>query len=83
MHSKQRYKICICLVILGELNLFEITSLGLQYHFTEKFGCNQSGFTKVRIFLIPLESENFKFPFSTKNSLTWRVKCEKLNFRKS
>ena len=36
MHSKQRFKICICLVILGELNLFEIKSLGLQYHFPEK-----------------------------------------------
>ena len=26
------------------------------------------------------ESENFRFPFSAKNSLTWpAVKCEKLN----
>ena len=29
------------------------------------------------------ESENFKFPFSTKVSLTQGVKYEKLNFRKS
>ena len=29
------------------------------------------------------ESEKFKFPFSTKISLTWGVKCEKLNLRKS
>ena len=25
------------------------------------------------------ESEKFRFPFSTKISLTWEVKCEKLN----
>ena len=30
-----------------------------------------------------LESENFRFPFSKKNSVTWVVKYEKLNFRKS
>ena len=31
-----------------------------------------------------LESENFKFLFSKKNSLTWEVlKYEKLNFKKS
>ena len=29
------------------------------------------------------ESENFRFHFSTKISLTWGVKCEKLSFRKS
>ena len=29
------------------------------------------------------ESEKFRFPFSTKISLTWGVKCEKLNLRKS
>ena len=29
------------------------------------------------------ESENFRFPFSTKNSITRGVKCEKLSFRKS
>ena len=29
------------------------------------------------------ESENFRFSFSKKNSLTWRMNCEKSNFRKS
>ena len=29
------------------------------------------------------ESENFRFPFSTKNSLIWEEKCEKFNFRES
>ena len=27
------------------------------------------------------EYKDFSFPFSTKNSLVWREKCEKLNFR--
>ena len=27
------------------------------------------------------ESKNFMFPFSTKNSLTWGLKCEKLNLK--
>ena len=32
--------------------------------------------------IIIFESENFSFPFYYENSLTWEVKCEKLNFRK-
>ena len=44
--------------------------------FPENFSCN---LTFHEIF----GSENFRFPFSTKNSLTWGVKQEKLNFRKS
>ena len=44
-------------------------------------------FTTERIFLFSsfhyiLESENFRFSFSTKNSPTRGVKCEKLKFRK-
>ena len=31
-----------------------------------------------------LESENFRFPFfPVIKNLTWEVKCEKLNFKKS
>ena len=42
----------------------------------------------MRIFLIPLSIAFFNpkivgFLFSTINSLTWGVKCEKLNLRKS
>ena len=29
-----------------------------------------------------LESENFRLPFSTKNSVTWVVKYKKLHLRK-
>ena len=43
---------------------------------------------KERIFLISLSMTYFNpdilsFLFSTKNSLAWGLKCEKLNFRKS
>ena len=84
MHSKQRYKIFICLVVLGELKSFR---MGLQYYFPENFRCNltvyESGnFSDSSLHHI-LESENFRFPFSKKNSVTWVVKSEKLNFRKS
>ena len=42
----------------------------------------------MKIFLIPLSITFFNpkilgFLFSTSNSLTWGVKCEKFNFRKS
>ena len=40
---------------------------------------NYSDFFLHHIF----EAENFSFLFSTKNSLTWALKCEKLNVRKS
>jgi len=55
MHSKQRFKICICSVIQGELlsspwnlkknlkelkSFFEITTEGLQYYFPENVRCN-------------------------------------------
>ena len=44
-------------------------------------------FTKVINFLIPrhriFESDNFRFPFCTKNSLTWGLKRKKLILRKS
>ena len=47
-----RYKICISLVIVGELKIFEITSR-LQCYFSEILDAVER-FTKVRIFLILL-----------------------------
>ena len=42
---------------------------------------------RLRGSLLPLhhifESENFRIPFNYETSLTWGLKCEKLNFRKS
>ena len=62
MHSKRRYKICICSVILGEL------LQGLQYYFPANFRCNSAHYEKENFFDSSLhhifESENFRFPFS-------------------
>ena len=81
MHSKWRYKICICLVILGELKSFR-NYKGFSIIFLKIFDAVER-FTKDRelfLFLSPsiFESEKFRFPFSTKISVTWGVKCEKL-----
>ena len=79
MHSKERYKICACLVILGELESFRnykgfsiillkiLDAIIITYYESENF----SDSSLHHIF----ESENVWFPFCTKNSLTWAVKC--------
>ena len=59
---------------------------GLQF-FPETFRCNLSlygceNFSDSDLNDI-FESKNCRFPFSTKNSITRGVKCEKLSFRKS
>ena len=87
MYSKRRYKTCICAVVLGgQLKSFR-NYLGPQYYFPENFRCNFRFYESENFSDSSLhrsfESENFRFPFSTKNRLTWRLKCEKLNFRKS
>ena len=78
MHSKRRYKICTCSVILGVLENFK--------GFPENFRCNLPYFESENFSDSPLlhifESENFRFPFCTKNILTWAVKCKELSFRK-
>ena len=95
MHSKRRYKRFICSVIVGELKSFRNFKLqGLQYYFSENFRCNQHGswcnltfyesknFSDSSLHHI-LETKNFRFPFSMKNSVTWVAKYEKLNFWES
>ena len=52
MHSKRRYKICICSVILGELESFR-NYKGLSIIFSKILDAILS-FTEVRIFLIRL-----------------------------
>ena len=77
MYSKQRYKICICLVILEELESF-------QYIFSiilPKILDPIQRITKVRI--VFSNPNILCFFFATKNSRTWGVKCEKLSLRKS
>ena len=64
------------------MSLFETTRA--SYYFPVNFRCsfkfyeseNFSDSSLNRIF----ESENVRFPFSTKNRLTCVLKCEKLNF---
>ena len=80
MHSKRRYKICICSVIVEEQETF-------RNYFPENFRCNftyyESENFSVPSLLAFLNSKIEGFLFSTKKSLTLGMKCEKLNFRKS
>ena len=82
MHSKRRYK---NLHLFGHPRGTWVFSKlqGLQYYFAENFRCNLT-FYESEDFSVHniLESKNFRFPFSKKNSVSWVVKCEKLNFRK-
>ena len=59
----------------GNRGNYEHFSLNLKFYESDSF----SGSSLHRIF----DSENFRFPFSTKNGQIWGVKWEKLNFRKS
>ena len=79
MHSKRRVKFVSVWSSLGNLSLFEITKAwvlffrnfrwNLTHYEREKF----SDSSCHHIF----ESEKFRFLFSTKNSLGWKVKCKK------
>ena len=74
MRSKQRYKICICSVIRGELEAFRNYKPGLQCYFPDNFRCNWTFYESENFSYSSLhhifESENFRFSFSTKSSLT-------------
>ena len=85
MHSKRRYKSFICSVILGELESFRNYKV-FSTSFPKILGAIQDlpklDFSDCSLRHI-LESENLRFPFSTKNNVTWVVKHEELKFRKS
>ena len=79
MHSKRRYKICVCSVILGELESFR-NYKGFRSIIFQQILDAIKPITKVRIFLIPLSITYLNPKISaflslTKNSLTWGVKC--------
>ena len=83
MYSKRRYKICICSVILAEVESFS----GFSIIFPKILHAI-SRFTKVRIFLFPLSvtflnPKILGFLSSTKNSPTWVVRSEKIKFSQS
>ena len=73
MHSKARYKICTCSVILGELKSFRnYKGSSIIFPTILEAICPT---TKVRHFLIPLSiallnPKIIGFPYSKKNSLT-------------
>ena len=58
----------------------------LQYYVSENCRCNLTFYESENLSDLSLyhilESENLRFPFCKKNSVTWVVKYEKLNFRK-
>ena len=60
----------------GNLTLFEITTALVRI-------TNESQFLLIPLSITFLNPKILGFLFSTKNSLTWGLKCEKLNFRKS
>ena len=60
----------------GNLTLFEITRASVRI-------TNESQFLLIPLSTTFLNPKILGFLFSTKNSLTWGVKCEKLNSRKS
>ena len=80
-------KICVSFrSSCGNLSLFEITRASVL--FFRKFQRQFNALTEMRIFLIPLSiifsnPKVLGFLFSTKNSLTQEVKCEKINFKKT
>ena len=81
MHFERRYKICTCQVILRELESFR-NYKGFSIIFPKILDAIEL-VTKVTSFLIPLHTflnpKVLGIHFCTKNSLTWAVKCEKLN----
>ena len=85
MHSKAPCNICICSVILGQLEPFR-NYKGFSTIFPKNVRCNLSFTGSENFSDSPLndifESENFRFFFSAKNSVTLGVKYEKLSFRK-
>ena len=80
MDSRRRYSIRICFCHPWGTRVFR-NYKGLSIIFPKIYDAVLR-FTKVINFLIPrhriFESDNFRFPFCTKNSLTWGLKRKKL-----
>ena len=79
MDSKRRYKTCIWFGRPRATWVFSKLQ-GLRYYFPQSFRCNFKFYRNENFSDSPLhrifESDNFRFPFSRKNSLTWGLKCE-------
>ena len=87
MHFRRRYKICICSAILGQLESFRNCKVrASEYYCPENFRCNlkfyESNNFSDSSFHHIFESEKFRIPFSTKNSLTWGSEMQKIKLKK-
>ena len=75
MHSKRRYKISICSVILGKLNTFFQNCNGFSIIFAKNFRCYLARYENENLFDSSvrhiLNPSILGFLFSTKNSLAW------------
>ena len=76
-------------ILSGAIKFVSVRSSqqALQYYYLKNFRCNlkfyeSENFSHSLLQQI-FESENFRFPFSMKNSLAWGVKCERLNLRRN
>ena len=77
MHSKQRYKICYCSVILRELEAFR-NYFRCIWTFYETENFSYSSLHHINVFF---EYENFRLPFSKKISLTILKRCKKIKLQ--
>ena len=84
MNFKRRYK---TLYLFGHptARTWVISKLrGHQYYFPENFRCSLKIYKRKNIFFIPFSltcffnPKNFRFPFSTRNSLTWGMQNAKI-----
>ena len=87
MHFRRRCKICICSAILGQLESFRNCKVrASEYYCPENFRCNlkfyESNNFSDSSFHHIFESEKFRIPFSTKNSLTWGSEMQKIKLKK-
>ena len=70
MHSKQRYKICICSALLVQLESLG-NYRGLQYYCPENFSCNLTDNESENFFIPPSIIRKFKVSsFFYENNLT-------------
>ena len=74
--SKRRYRICICSVVLEELEPFS-QHQGLQYYFPVNFRCNLTYYESENFSDSSLyhsfEAESFRFPL-------WEEKVDEFKF---
>ena len=86
INSERRNKICSCLVSLGDFESFRNYN-AFSIIFTKILDAIVSFYERENFSDCYLnhifESENFRFPCSTKDGITWGVKCQELSFRES